>query len=322
MAPRIFPESVRKIQASKSMRLRHELWHFVRSVWGHPRFPEAGREILRELGWDLPSDRSPFSQSRHLILDNFSGEDFLFMHRDMIKMTDRALAAVGEPPIDRWQAIPEPGDSDYPVPAAWIYDDPAQSSQENQGTTDFLEFIKSDAYYENMMSVREAFFSAPGNLRRLSLGALGNLAEMTIHNAMHMRWSSEPAGYRPAINLNDPSGGDARWDKLDYDYLGDTYSSHVNPYFWHLHGWIDSLIVKWAEANEIDEIQWTGTWLGGPDLAPVLMSETDTLLLEAVADRREITGESLRNSVKKLEALAHRLPFPITLVEFVMNSER
>ena len=37
MPARSLPESVRRMQASKSMRLRHELWHYSRGVANHPR---------------------------------------------------------------------------------------------------------------------------------------------------------------------------------------------------------------------------------------------------------------------------------------------
>lgn len=315
MAMRIIPESVRRMQASKSMRLQHELWHYVRAVWSNPDFGEDGRSLLRTLKWDLPGDRSPRSADGHLLLDNFSGEDFLFMHRDMIAMTDHHLHLAGEPPISRWSTIPLPGDSDFPVPPAWDYADPNDSPQSNAATTRFLRFIKSDQYFETTMSLQEKFLTSPTTLRALSLGAIGNLAEMTIHNAMHMRWSSEPVGYRPGVNLADPAGGDPRFDALDYDYLGDTYSSHVNPHFWYLHGWIDDLIERWAAANQVPNITWTGTWTGGPDLVPALTSAVPSLTVER--DEAEFTLESnlVRDTVEKLMSLSAKLPVPPTLLE-------
>jgi len=32
--------------------------------------------------------------------------------------------------------------------------------------------------------------------------------------------------------------------------LGDFYSSHVNPVFWRLHGWVDDRIEDWFAAHE------------------------------------------------------------------------
>lgn len=314
---RVFPEPVRKMHASKPMRLRHEMWHFVRAVWHNPGFPEEGRQILRDLKWDLPNGRAPFSADGKLLFDNYAGEDFLFMHRQMIAMTDKALNAQGEAPIDRWRTIPELGDRDFPVPPVWNYGDPSQTSEENEATTQFLKRIKSDEYFERTMRVREAFLTEPSNLRRLSLGALGNLAEMTIHNMMHMRWSSYPSGYRPNIDLENPTGGDARWDDLSYDYLGDTYSSHVNPHFWYLHGWIDSLIDTWGTVNQVGEINWTGTWVGGPDLVASATATAMTLSVPVLAMAEDVKVTAIR----RLAVIAKELPFATTLLGISRQQE-
>lgn len=293
------------------MRLQHELWHFVRAVWGNPRFPEEGRQALRSLGWDLPGDRAPFSADGKLLLDNFSGEDFLFMHRQMISMTDQLLSSVGEPPITRWAKVPPPDSREFPVPPAWNYNNPAQSNDFNAGTSQFLVEVKSDEYFERTMSVREAFFTNPANLRHLSLGALGNLVEMTMHNMMHMRWSEDPGGYRPIVNLENPTGGDSRWDNPSYDYLGDTYSSHVNPHFWHLHGWIDTLIETWAKANSVEKIKWTGTWVGGPSL----VEEPPTAMSGEPVEAVSMRTEEKTTTIKGLAQVAADFALPKTLVE-------
>ena len=312
MALRVLPEPVRRMLASKSMRLRHELWHFVRAVWGNPAFPEDGRQILRNLKWDLPEGRAPFSADRKLLLDNFAGEDFLFMHRQMIAMTDQSLAKLGEPPITRWPIVPSPDDSDFPVPPPWDYSDPTRSGEDNERTSQFLVQVKSDEYFERTMRIREAFFSNPANLRHLSLSALGNLAEMTIHNMMHMRWSEDPGGYRPSVDLKHPTGGDPRWDDPSYDYLGDTYSSHVNPHFWHLHGWIDTLIDTWAQVNGVDEIIWTGTWVGGPSLVEDKMPMAMT---KAPVEVLSLRAEEKTNAITNLAKVAADFALPKTLIE-------
>lgn len=308
------------------MRLRHELWHFVRAVWNNPGFPDEGRDILRDLGWDLPDDRAPFSDTGHLLLDNHSGEDFLFMHREMIAMTDRALAAANEPSISRWSEVPEPGDSDFPVPPVWQYKDPEQNDEDNDATTRFLESVKSDEYFEQTMQVRERFLTNPSNLRRLSLGALGNIAEMTIHNMMHMRWSTDPERYRRGINLGDPTGGDPSWDELSYDYLGDTYSSHVNPHFWYLHGWIDDLIDLWADTNRVTEIDWTGKWVGGPDLedgdAHHGPHGTDMMMEHGRTPKIAKGAPEMGERIARLKNLSGNLTFPSTLMELAREEFR
>ena len=57
---------------------------------------------------------------------------------------------------------------------------------------------------------------------------------------------------------------DDKWDDPKYDYLGEFYSSHVNPLFWRLHGWVDDRIEDWfnahnaAHAGEIQRIEYQG----------------------------------------------------------------
>ena len=94
-------------------------------------------------------------------------------------------------------------------------------------------------------------FTRQRHLSGLSLGALGNLLEFTIHNQMHMRWSSvsrDPKTGEPASRGD--FDFDLKWDDPKYDYLGDFHSSHVNPLFWRLHGWVDDRIEDWYNAHE------------------------------------------------------------------------
>ena len=62
----------------------------------------------------------------------------------------------------------------------------------------------------------------------MTLGQLGSKLEYTIHNAMHLRWASDPAVFRPSVFPTNAENIDLRWDDPTYDYLADTYSSHVN----------------------------------------------------------------------------------------------
>jgi hypothetical protein len=109
------------------------------------------------------------------------------------------------------------------------------------------------------------------------LGELGALIEFSVHNDMHMRWSALPRD--PQTNEPIPAGRrvgdiDSRWDNPRNNYLGDFYSSHVNPIFWRLHGWIDDRIDDWFRAHEhrhpgavrrrqIDGVDWfeAGHWV-------------------------------------------------------------
>jgi hypothetical protein len=108
-----------------------------------------------------------------------------------------------------------------------------------------------------------------------------SLIEFSVHNDMHMRWSSLP--FDPVLGTPVPTGrvgGDiaTKWDLPTYDYLCDFYSSHVNPVFWRLHGWVDNRIEDWFAAHQqahrgqvtkrqLGGVTWfdVGEWVQEPD---------------------------------------------------------
>jgi hypothetical protein len=100
---------------------------------------------------------------------------------------------------------------------------------------------------------------------------LGSLIERTIHAGMHTRWSAAPGGLRPDPGPAEGHTIDPRWDDPRYDFLGDTYASHVNAAFWSLHGWIDDRVEDWKVANGVyGNAFWKGTWVGRlPPIDPV-----------------------------------------------------
>jgi len=127
------------------------------------------------------------------------------------------------------------------------------------------QFLKSDEYFFSTMLRLEQLFKDKIFLSSISLGALGNLIEFRIHNQLHGRWSSIPIN--PLTNIpeeRNPFDIDEKWDDPRYDYLGEFYSSHVNPIFWRLHGWVDDRIEDWFNAHneihqgEIERIQYKG----------------------------------------------------------------
>ena len=76
----------------------------------------------------------------------------------------------------------------------------------------------------------------------------------------------------------------ARWFREENDFLGDPFSSHVNPVFWRFHGWIDDRIEDWYRAHErahpgevqrreVNGVSWfaPGRWVqvGDPWLGPM-----------------------------------------------------
>jgi hypothetical protein len=254
--------------ASKSHRLKHTVWHTARGQWNDLR--EESKKKIRDLGWGI--DRPPFTKDRALDLSNGAGEDFLYMHRKMISMVRHEYDIHKIPYIESWKTLPQPNtqqfayseqddptnpdkkiyrfnalDSGYMIPPAT----PLLLSQQPDNFSELLKFFKSPAFFNSVMSQLERQFKEPSYLSALSLGALGNLLEFTIHNQMHMRWSSvsrDPSTNAPAIRSD--FDFDLKWDDPKYDYLGEFYSSHVNPIFWRLHGWVDDRIEDWFNAHE------------------------------------------------------------------------
>ena len=125
-------------------------------------------------------------------------------------------------------------------------------------------------------------------MKTISLGELGARIEFSIHNQMHMRWCEKPSlGIRPDVDPKNPNAIDQIWDTPTYNWLGDTYSSHVNSVFWKLHGWVDDRINDWAAAhNIVGEIPWKGTWVGKMPSHSVPNS-----FLALMVERIEIRGE-------------------------------
>ena len=272
--------------ASRSHRLKHTVWHTIRGVWNDTWMDEGSKTKIRELGWGL--DRPPFTKEGNLDLSNGAGEDFLFMHRKMIAMVRDEYDSQKVPYIESWKILPRPNAQQFSYSEQ---EDPANPgnkiyrlnildsgfmvppAQPEDG--DGLKFLKSPDYFRLVMAQLESLFTRQRHLSGLSLGALGNLLEFTIHNQMHMRWSSisrDPKTGEPAFR--DDFDFDEKWDNPKYDYLGDFHSSHVNPLFWRLHGWVNDRIEDWYNAHEASQpgeieryeyqgIQWfkPGKWV-------------------------------------------------------------
>lgn len=214
--------------------------------------PPAQREAVRDINPEWVPPRPALNESLAPMRDNDSGEDFLYMNRQMIAELNEILNRIGDPTYTRvegWRRVPPPEDAHYPVPPFPI---------PNSG----LEEIKSVEYYEALLAPQEERYTSLDYLRGVTLGQLGSDIEFTIHNDMHMRWAAPSrVGYRPPTSLILYIS--ESWDVPVYNYLGDTYSSHVNPIFWKLHGWIDDRVEDWKRANAIVcEVEWKGTWVG------------------------------------------------------------
>ncbi len=238
--------------ADKVHRLHHAVWHGVRESWDDLQAEDQAK--LKELDWHIEGNRVALvsSQKTRPALQNGSGEDFLFFHRQMVFHYRMMMEDVGASLI-QWHEIPQPGSgglvSPDEVPEPWNI--PEAPNFERR-----LRVLKTDEFFWSRMRWWDFDFKNPNYLATLTLGQLGSILQYSIHNDMHIRWSAAPRDPetnallslgRPDYDVSD------RWDNPSYDWLGEFYSSHVNPVFWRLHGWIDDRIEDWAAAHEASE---------------------------------------------------------------------
>lgn len=235
-------------------------------MWSNVLTDEQKKRI-RDLGWQPGGkEERPATLNGAPLMRNGSGEDFLFMHRGMIQEVNAKMKEAGKPLIAGWVTIPAPGhvvvEPDYKakppslptpgnpdgfsVPPAWF--DPTDETTNRR-----IALLKTDGHYWSRMRWWDREFKNAQYLSTLTLGELGSLIEFSVHNDMHMRWASVPR--HPKTGEPIPSGradGDIRdfWDDPTYDFLGEFYSSHVNPVFWRLHGWVDDRSNDWYQAHE------------------------------------------------------------------------
>ncbi|NER61495.1 PvdJ/PvdD/PvdP-like protein, partial [Pseudomonas sp. MAFF212428] len=293
----LFPEARERIGLQPALlnwlisdehRLFHQLWHASRDQWHE--LPEDKRNALRGLGWQ-PGTRDLERDARGPKKDrNGSGVDFLFMHRHMLH-TARSLQH-----LPSWSRFPAPQpelERDRPgfaryfdnhdgcaVPPTWL----APGDDEY---TQWVSDIKNPETYHANFEVWESQYRDPRYLSRLTLGQLGSEMELGLHDWLHMRWASvprDPSNGAPVPMARDLDDFSARWYGPDNDFLGDPFSSHVNPVFWLFHGWIDDRIDDWFRAHErfhpgqvvrnrVNDVPWfaPGRWVDveQPWLGPV-----------------------------------------------------
>lgn len=290
MKPFLPPEVV-EMMASREHRLHHWLWHEIRNSW--LSYPEDVQQKIRDMDWEPP--RPALDTRRRPILDNDAGEDFLYMHRQMLIQVSRILTrvnALSYPRVRVWVTLPCPTDSDFPVPPAWL--DPTFDDEIGRRTSfETLQRLKSDIFFQKRLVNWQKLFKDPAFLRCISLGKLGSLIELSIHASMHMRWASPPAGFRPDPGPTEGHTIDPLWDDPRYDFLGDTYASHVNPVFWSLHGWIDDRIEDWKLANGIyGNDFWKGTWVGKMPEEHTFDSNSKTMSQRGAMPGPEITASA------------------------------
>jgi hypothetical protein len=232
-------EVMRDLMSQKHHRLAHFLWHSARNTYLQPGTSRQDRANIDALGWKPPrpviyrQNNSGFAEIDYdATARSGAGEDFLYMHRLMIAEVRTALAKEGLSMYEPWSSLPTVRDSKFPLVA-----------QENS-------FQSNDGYRQ--MLAQEDEFSRANIAKFATLSDLGTHIEFKLHNAMHTRWAAgnwtvRPVFEDPIANMNNRT--DWIWDRRAYDHLADPYSAHVNPIFWHLHGWVDQKINDWLKAK-------------------------------------------------------------------------
>jgi hypothetical protein len=260
---RVFPEARERTGLNPTLlawlvspehRLFHQLWHASRDKWHS--LSEDKRGALRGIGWQ-PGPRDKERDARGARKDrNGSGVDFFFMHRHMLGKA-RSMQD-----LPSWSHFPLPqpelardrvGFARYfdnhdgtALPPTWLADDDAEYSQ-------WVSDIKTAETYHSNFQVWESQYRDPRYLSKLTLGQFGSEVELGLHDWLHMRWASvprDPSNGQPVPFARDPADFAARWFAPENDFLGDPFSSHVNPVFWHFHGWIDDRLEDWFGAHE------------------------------------------------------------------------
>lgn len=246
------PQSVTANFADRVHRLHHAVWHGIRGSWNG--LTKEEQEALANLDWRIPGDRvaliSPAERTRPAVT-NGSGEDFLFFHRQMVIHYKMLMAEASETP-NEWTEIPQPGAGEPNGPANAV--PPMWSIAQYPNVERRFTAVKSDSFYWSRMRWWDYQFKDPTYLASLTLGEFGAIIEFSVHNDMHIRWSATPRD--PDTNELLPLGRpdediSTKWDNPRYDWLGEFYSSHINPVFWRLHGWIDDRIEDWYAAHEL-----------------------------------------------------------------------
>jgi hypothetical protein len=178
------PKLVISMLAAREHRLHHSVWHAVRNMW--PSLSERKKDAIRALSWQpgpaggSEKDMRPAAVNRVPFLQNGSGEDFLFMHRQVITMVRDQVQHLGLPAVESWKIIPPPGpvsiEPNYSVTPVKLPPPgnpdgfavmPAWAEPSDEGDARRQAALKSDAYYWSHMFPASQKFQDPGYLATL-----------------------------------------------------------------------------------------------------------------------------------------------------------
>ncbi len=253
-------EVINGLVATRFHRLHHAFWHATRAGLEPSemtRMVTAFGNSWADVHSVCPAPESDSKSSAY----NPVGEDFLFMHRQMIEMLRAGFVSLGLPCISDWQHVPAV--DEWPLP------------------DDSTEGAKSPEALRQLQGWDTAFQNTEW-LKSHSLSQLGWAVEFSLHNNLHMRYATDqpPTGFNGVAETGGaplPYDGiypvDWIYDDARYNWLADPYGAAVNPIFWKIHGYVDHLVGLWLGAHGFDSIStqchgarrcytWKGTWLG------------------------------------------------------------
>lgn len=239
--------------SQRSHRLWHLFFHGLRSAW--PSLSQGDKDLLAVVHSSLVVVR-PYSLTDS---SNFASEDFIYMHRLMIRMVREKLVASGLPCIAGFDSVPRVNDPTWPVPPLWFSAD---------GLT---KLSKSLAGFQSMSSLDSKFHDSAW-LKSQSASNIAGHLEGFIHMMFHHRFSADPiVAQRPLLSIySEPA---PKYVDAKYSFLLDTFSSSLPKAFWKLHGYIENTSLRWLAAQGYSSVsiqckgragcyQWNNTWLG------------------------------------------------------------
>lgn len=249
------PQPVRDTLAKRVHRMHQFLFDELRAYW--LTYPENIRDQICALGWEPPRPAADENQAE--IVDNNSGEDYLYLHCQMLSFVNSLLAKVGDPDFPRaegWVTIPRPDDPNFPIPPPFFLPEGWPISNT------FIVRSKTDDFFDRRIRYWERVCTDAAFLRGITLGELGTLIETNLHDTIRSRWAVAPAALRP--DPPDPENPiEDGWDDPSYDYLRDMYAMHLNPIYWKFFGWVQDRVEDWKLANGVfGRAFWTATWVG------------------------------------------------------------
>lgn len=237
-------DRMKQLMTTRSHRLWHYLWHGIRNAWA--RMSQQERSAVRQYlgtGW-VRNDAETVN-----IPQPNRGEEFLHMHREMVAKVATVLGAQMYAP---WAQPPAPNDPQFPLPGG----------NTRQSNAEYAQYL---TWHQQAVALQ--------TLRSMTLSQYGEWLEANIHNSMHNRWS-DPRTANPQIM----AGGifqqpRPEWDLPSQDNLVSPYTSHANPLFWRIHGYVDQRVDDWLRANNYTSIamdcrgvqgcyQWQRIWTG------------------------------------------------------------